>query len=112
VSLWGFVAVTVPLVLTPGMSTAVVLRNSIEEGTRAGLVTTVGINTGSFCYGLLTSFGFALARRRSAIPSTRMASAAALYLTWLGVQSLRKAMRPTPLHLLPHDALAISILIH
>lgn len=55
VPLWGFVAVTIPLVLTPGASTAVVLRNSVEGGTRAGVVTAVGTNTGSLCYGLLTA---------------------------------------------------------
>ncbi|OFW10824.1 MAG: hypothetical protein A3H96_04250 [Acidobacteria bacterium RIFCSPLOWO2_02_FULL_67_36] len=99
VSPWGFVAVTVPLVLTPGMSTAVVLRNSIEGGTRAGLVTTIGINTGSFCYGLLTAFGFGLALQRwpSAWPGLRFGGA--VYLMWLGAQSLRRAARPSSMAL-------------
>lgn len=99
-SLWGFVAVTVPLVLTPGMSTAVVLRNSIEGGTRAGLVTTIGINTGSFCYGLLTAFGFALALQRWPSAWTVLRFGGALYLTWLGAQSLRRSLRPSAMPLL------------
>ena len=31
IPVWGFIAVTVPLVLTPGASTAVVLRNSLTK---------------------------------------------------------------------------------
>jgi threonine/homoserine/homoserine lactone efflux protein len=89
--IWGFVIVTVPLVLMPGVSTAVVLRNSIAGGTRAGLVTAVGINTGSFCYGLLSAFGFALALRRFPSAWAVLRGAGLLYLAWLGLQSLRRA---------------------
>ena len=61
IPIWAFLAVAVPLVLTPGASTAVVLRNSLAGGTRAGLETAIGANTGSLVYGLLCAFGFALA---------------------------------------------------
>lgn len=91
VPLWGFVAVTVPLVLTPGASTAVVLRNSVEGGTRAGVVTAIGINTGSFCYGLLTAFGFAVALRRFPSAWSLLRFGGGAYLAWLGLQSLWKA---------------------
>lgn len=91
VPLWGFIAVTVPLVLTPGASTAVVLRNSMEGGTRAGVVTTIGINTGSFCYGLLTAYGFAVALQRFPATWSVLRLGGVAYLAWLGVQSLRKA---------------------
>lgn len=89
--LWGFFAVTLPLVLAPGASTAVVLRNSISSGTRGGILTAVGANTGSICYGLLTAFGFsaALARWPSVWLVLRWAGVA--YLTYLGLQSLWRA---------------------
>jgi threonine/homoserine/homoserine lactone efflux protein len=93
IPVWGFVAVTLPLVLTPGASTAVVLRNSIAGGTRAGLITAVGINTGSLCYGLLSAFGFALALRRWPSAWTLLRAGGLAYLAWLGVQSLRRAFR-------------------
>jgi threonine/homoserine/homoserine lactone efflux protein len=88
---WGFIAVTAPLVLAPGASTAVVLRNSISSGTRGGILTAVGANTGSVCYGLLTAFGFsaALARWPSVWLVLRWAGVA--YLTYLGLQSLWRA---------------------
>jgi threonine/homoserine/homoserine lactone efflux protein len=93
---WGFVAVALPLVLTPGASTAVVLRNSIAGGTRAGLLTAVGVNTGSLCYGLLTAFGFALALARWPVAWAVLRAGGVLYLVWLGVQSLRRAIVPPP----------------
>ena len=86
-----FFAVTLPLVATPGASTAVVLRNSIAGGTRAGLFTAVGCNTASVCYGLLTAFGFAAALQ--AWPSIWLVLRAAgvAYLAWLGFSSLARA---------------------
>ena len=54
-NLWGFAAITVPLVATPGASTAVVLRNSLAAGVASGVATAIGVNTGSICYGLVTA---------------------------------------------------------
>lgn len=93
IPIWGFVAITIPLVLTPGASTAVVLRNSITGGTRAGLVTAIGINTGSFCYGLLSAFGFAVALRQWPAAWGVLRTGGLLYLAWLGIHSLYRATR-------------------
>jgi threonine/homoserine/homoserine lactone efflux protein len=89
---WSFLAVTVPLVLAPGASTAVVLRNSLAGGTRAGVVTAVGVNTGSLCYGLLTAFGFALVVRHWPATWLVLRLAGMLYLAWLGVRALLRAV--------------------
>lgn len=94
--LLSFMTLTIPLVLTPGASTAVVLRNSVAGGTRAGVVTAVGINAGSLCYGLLTAFGFAVALRRWPQAWTIAHAAGLAYLAWLGVQSLRRAASAAP----------------
>jgi threonine/homoserine/homoserine lactone efflux protein len=94
IPIWGFVAMTLPLVLTPGASTAVVLRNSIAGGTRAGLITAIGINTGSLCYGLLSAFGFAVALQRWPSAWTVLRVAGVLYLGWLGVMSISHAVSP------------------
>ncbi len=91
--LLSFLMLTIPLVLTPGASTAVVLRNSVAGGTRAGVITAVGINTGSLCYGLLTAFGFAVALRRWPSAWSVVHAAGLLYLAWLGLQSLHRATR-------------------
>lgn len=91
---WGFIAVTAPLVLSPGPSTAVVLRNSIAGGARAGLFTAAGANTGSFCYGVLTAFGFAAALQRWPSAWLVLRWAGVAYLSWLGIQSLVRVVRP------------------
>jgi threonine/homoserine/homoserine lactone efflux protein len=97
VQVWGFLAVAVPLVLTPGVSTAVVLRNSISGGTRAGIETAVGANAGSFCYGVLSAFGVALALQQWPGAWAVLRIGGVAYLAWLGFQSLRRAIdQPAP----------------
>jgi threonine/homoserine/homoserine lactone efflux protein len=88
---WGFIAVALPLVLTPGASTAVVLRNSLAGGTRAGVATAIGVNSGSICYGLLTAFGFALALQRWPAAWVVLRAGGVVYMAWLGLQSMRCA---------------------
>jgi threonine/homoserine/homoserine lactone efflux protein len=88
---WGFIAVALPLVLTPGASTAVVLRNSLAGGTRAGVATAIGVNGGSICYGLLTAFGFALALQRWPAAWVALRAGGVVYMAWLGLQSIRRA---------------------
>lgn len=94
--LWSYLAVTVPLVLTPGASTAVVLRNSLTGGIGAGAATAIGTNLGSVCYGLLSAFGLALAVRRwpSAWQVLRFGGAA--YMAWIGLRTMRRAIAPAP----------------
>ena len=94
--LWAFIAVALPLVLTPGASTAVVLRNSLGGGIRAGLLTAVGTNTGSLGYGLLTAFGLALALARWPASWIALRWGGVAYLAWLGVQTLWRARSPLP----------------
>lgn len=92
--IWSFLAVTVPLVLTPGSSTAVVLRNSLEGGTRAGLQTAAGANTGSLVFGVLCAFGFAFALARWPGVWWALRILGCAYLAWLGLQSIVRAARP------------------
>jgi threonine/homoserine/homoserine lactone efflux protein len=89
---WGFVAVTAPLVLSPGATTAVVLRNSLAGGSRAGMFTALGANSASICYGLLTAFGFAAALQRWPSVWLALRWAGVAYLAWLGVHALVAAV--------------------
>lgn len=91
-NLWGFAAVTVPLVAMPGASTAVVLRNSLAGGVRSGVAAAVGANAGSICYGLLTAFGVAVALQRWPMVWVGLRGAGTAYLVWLGIRSLRLAV--------------------
>ena len=91
VNLWAFTAITVPLVATPGASTAVVLRNAVAGGVRAGLATAVGANAGSLCYGLLTAFGVSVVLQRWPMVWIALRIGGTGYLAWLGVRSLMRA---------------------
>ena len=91
VNVWAFAAVTVPLVATPGASTAIVLRNSIAGGVRAGVATAIGANAGSICYGLLTAFGVSAALQHWPAVWLALRIGGAGYLAWLGLRSLARA---------------------
>ena len=104
-NLWAFTAVTVPLVATPGASTAVVLRNAVAGGTRAGLATAVGANAGSTCYGLLTAFGVAVVLQRWPMVWTALRIGGTAYLAWLGIRSLMRARTHTASNALAEVAL-------
>ena len=91
---WPFVAVTLPLVLVPGASTTVVLRNSINGGVGAGLLTALGCNAATVCYGLLTAFGFAAVLQEWPSIWLVLRFAGVAFLGWLGVVSLWRALRP------------------
>ena len=94
IALWPFLAVTIPLVLTPGASTAIVLRNGLQGGTRAGLQTALGANAGSVCFGLLSAMGFALVIGRWPAVWSALRTIGCVYLAWLGLHSLRRALWP------------------
>ncbi len=91
--IWGFIAVALPLVATPGVSTTVVLRNSIGAGTRAGVLTAVGCNAGNLSFGILTAFGFGVALQRWPSVWLVLRVGGVLYLAWLGLRSLVRAVR-------------------
>ena len=92
INFWAFTAITVPLVATPGASTAVVLRNAVAGGTRSGVATAIGANAGSICYGLLTAFGMSVLLQRWPLVWVVLRIGGTAYLTWLGVRSVMRAM--------------------
>jgi threonine/homoserine/homoserine lactone efflux protein len=91
---WAFLAVAVPLVLIPGASTTIVLRNSLSGGTRAGVHTALGANTSSVCLGLACAFGLAFALQQWPLVWFALRSVGIAYLAWLGARSLWHAVHP------------------
>ena len=87
---------TLPLVMSPGVSTAVVLRNSVAGGVRAGLQTAAGANAASACYGVLAATGVSLALQRWPSAWAALRVAGTTYIAWLGVQSLCRAFDGGP----------------
>lgn len=89
---------TIPLVATPGASTAVVLRNALAGGTQAGVATAVGTNAGSISYGLLTAFGVSVLLQRWPVVWVALRAGGTAYLAWLGFRSLMHARTYTQPH--------------
>ncbi|WP_341537597.1 LysE family translocator [Motiliproteus coralliicola] len=81
------------LTLAPGVDTLLVLRNTTRGGGRDGLLTGLGICSGLFVHALISAAGLSMILLGSAELFMLLKLAGAAYLVWLGIQSLRSAMR-------------------
>lgn len=90
----GFLIVSAIVILTPGPDTMLTLRNSLAGGRRGGWFTALGVVTGQLVWTLATSAGLAalLLASRPAFLAVKIVGA--IYLAWLGVSSLIRAVRP------------------
>jgi threonine/homoserine/homoserine lactone efflux protein len=93
-TLHSYLLVTTLLVLTPGASTAVVVRNVIASGRSGGVAAALGALAGNTTYAAAAGLGLPalLERVPAAMLIVRVGGAA--YLAWLGALSLWKAWRP------------------
>jgi len=89
----AFVGVAVVLSLTPGPDMALVMRNTLRDGTSAGLRTVGGIAVGLVGWATASALGVAAVLAASATVFTALKLAGALYLVFLGVQALRAVAR-------------------
>jgi RhtB (resistance to homoserine/threonine) family protein len=89
----AFTFVAAALTLTPGADTMLVVRNVLRGGRRDGIVTTFGICAGLFVHATLSALGVSVILMHSATAFHMVKFAGACYLVWLGVQSLRSAVR-------------------
>lgn len=90
-NLSAYVAVTALLVATPGVATAVVVRNALRGGRGAGLRTAAGVATANAGYGLLAALGLAafLGQRPEWVLGVKRVGA--VYLAFLGLQAIWKS---------------------
>jgi RhtB (resistance to homoserine/threonine) family protein len=86
-----FVGVAAVVIIVPGPDTAVVTKNVLLHGRRAALGTSLGVSAGLSLWTLAAAVGVASVLRASAVAFTILKLLGALYLVWLGVQSLRAA---------------------
>ena len=90
----AFTALTIPLVLTPGIATTLVLRTSLLHGITAGLMIATGAALASTTYGALsgTSTIWLLQAWPGALVMLERCGAA--FLVWLGLRALWRALGP------------------
>jgi RhtB (resistance to homoserine/threonine) family protein len=88
-----FIGVAAIVIVIPGPDTAVVTKNVLIHGRRAGLGTSLGVSAGLAIWTIAAAVGVASLVRASEVAFTTLKLAGALYLVWLGIQALRAAGR-------------------
>lgn len=90
----AFVAITVPLVLTPGIATTLVLRTSLLHGIAAGLAIAAGAAAASTGYGLLSGAGTMVLLNRWQGALLVLEVCGGLFLLSIGGKAIRQALGP------------------
>jgi threonine/homoserine/homoserine lactone efflux protein len=88
----AFAALSALLVLSPGATLAVVVETALGYGRRAALLTVAGVGLGNATLATAAAFGLSalLDRWPSALAAIRLAGG--LYLAWLGLRGLWRAL--------------------
>ena len=90
-----FVAAAIALLLTPGPAVLYIVTRSIEQGRAAGLVSVLGICTGTLVHVVAATLGLSALLVSSAFAFAIVRYTGAAYLILLGIQTLVR--RPPPL---------------
>jgi len=89
ITLAAFVAAASVLVVSPGPDTLLILRYTMAAGPKAGVATLAGIQLGLVVHTAAAVVGLSLLIVSVPVLFRALAVAGALYLGWLGLQSLR-----------------------
>ena len=86
-----FIISGIMLNLTPGADTMYILGRSVSQGRKAGVLSVLGISTGSVFHTLLASLGLSAVLAQSATAFNSIKYIGAAYLIYLGIKSLLSA---------------------
>lgn len=89
----AFAGIAALVTVTPGSDTMLVIRSALVRGRRAGLLTVLGVCAGVFVHATASALGLSAVLVRSAGAFDLVKTAGAVYLVFLGVQSIRTALR-------------------
>lgn len=89
----AFAGIAALVTVTPGSDTMLVIRSALVRGRRAGLLTVLGVCAGVFVHATASALGLSAVLVRSARAFDLVKTAGAVYLVFLGVQSIRTALR-------------------
>src|SRR3954469_23997411 len=94
-----FVVTGLLLNLTPGQDTLYIVGRTLSQGKRAGLLSVLGITSGSVIHTLAAAFGLSAILATSAMAFTIVKLAGAAYLMYLGIRMLLdRSAAPTIAH--------------
>jgi threonine/homoserine/homoserine lactone efflux protein len=86
----AYVIAAFALVVTPGVTTAVVIRRALGGGFRSGAATALGAAAGNSTHAILAGFGVTMIARQWPLAFKTLTIAGGLYLCWLGFKSIRR----------------------
>jgi threonine/homoserine/homoserine lactone efflux protein len=89
--IWAFIPIAALLTLTPGAGFAMIVRNSLTGGPRAGFMTIAGNSIGVVAWALLSVVGISALVAASEAAFVALKAVGAVVLVWLGIQSWRRA---------------------
>ncbi|MFI0420630.1 LysE family translocator [Spongiactinospora sp. 9N601] len=90
----AFAGACLLIAMTPGVSTAVILRQTLRAGPWRGMAATLGNETGVLAWALAAAFGLSALVTASQVAYDTMRIAGAVVLVAMGAQSLWQARRP------------------
>ncbi|WP_109509944.1 LysE family translocator [Nocardioides speluncae] len=89
-TLLAFLLATVTLVAIPGPNLVYIVTRSVAGGTRAGVVSALGVEAGTLVHVVLTSIGLSAVLGASPVALQVIKYAGAAYLLYLAVRALRR----------------------
>lgn len=101
-----FMGATLVFLLTPGPAVFYIVARSIDQGRAAGLVSTLGLNTGSLVHVAAAALGLSAALMSSATAFDLVKYLGAGYLIYLGVRKLLVREEEQTLQARPRQKLA------
>ena len=87
--LGGFIVAAVAIIVSPGPDTIVILRHALTGGRGTGLAAVSGVQLGLLVHTALAVVGISLLVASSPVLFRGLTVIGAVYLAWLGIQSLR-----------------------
>src|SRR5687767_2279059 len=89
-----FAGASLALLAVPGPAVIYVVTRSVDQGHRAGIISVLGVETGTFAYALAAAAGLTGLIAASEIGFTVVKYAGAAYLVYLGVRKLLERDEP------------------
>ena len=86
----AFAGASLALLIVPGPSVLYIVTRSMDQGRSAGLVSVLGIHTGTIVHVVAAALGLSAILASSAVSFQVVKYAGAAYLIWLGVKALRE----------------------
>lgn len=85
----AFAIASLALLIVPGPSVLYIVTRSMDQGRAAGLVSVLGIHTGSIVHVAAAALGLSAILASSALAFSVVKYAGAAYLIWLGIRAIR-----------------------